>query len=44
MKLFLHNKLSDSELILSKINNETHNSHLNTALNEKEKRLKSFMV
>ena len=34
------NKLSDSELILSKINNETHNSHLNTALNENRKKIK----
>ena len=34
------NKLSDSELILSKINNETHNSHLNTALNESTKKIK----
>ena len=34
------NKLSDSELILSKINNETHNSHLNTALNESRKKIK----
>ena len=36
MKLFLQGKLW-FKLILSKINNEAHNSHLNIALNENEK-------
>ena len=34
------NKLSDQELILTKINNETHNLHLNTALNESSENVK----
>ena len=37
-------EIDNKELILSKINSETHNSHLNTALNENRKKIKKFRL